>query len=380
MVSVLRYFDETRGWSVVAAVGNARNAQTGTYTVLNSDKSSVIALGGNAFYTLTFSAASNYDSDFIVTVLNEDAGRGKTIALDSLPSFILWPGQSIIVYSQNNVWRVLGKARWKLTASVTLYVDPALGNDSNDGLAPGAGATKTMFQAAVVIAMDQWDVDASIPDQVVLQLEDGTHTSGLHLPGPLVGGAGNATLVIQGNSSTPANVIVTDTDNVNGGVAIAMFDGAIAELKNFQIQGGGVGNDTALFVQTNAVCRLEGGIIFGACAGGPHMQIDGARIICDGNYSIAGSALYHVLSSGGIFSAQGKTIDITANLAFTIFANAQTLASQVWGGATINLNTHTVTGQRYNSYGLSLIDTFGGGAAFLPGDAGGATSVGGLYN
>src|SRR5215469_15684863 len=97
-----------------AVLTNSRNAQTSNYTVLNTDDGDTIALGGNVFFTLTFNAASGYNADFMVIVLNEDSysgpssGRGKTIALSGGTNFILWPGQSVIILNQNNVWQVFG--------------------------------------------------------------------------------------------------------------------------------------------------------------------------------------------------------------------------------------------------------------------------------
>jgi hypothetical protein len=58
---------------------NTRLAKSANYTIDNGDKGSTIALGGTAFFTLTFKAASAYDADFAVFVTNEDSGRGKTI-------------------------------------------------------------------------------------------------------------------------------------------------------------------------------------------------------------------------------------------------------------------------------------------------------------
>lgn len=360
------------------AFTNTRLAKTANYTVLSADTGSTIALSGG-FFTLTYSAANGYSATFLTLVVNEDTSRGKTIALSGLASFILWPGQSIIVYNDNNVWKVFGRSRWALTGTTTLFVDVVNGNDNNDGLAASTGnAVKTITQAVITIAANQLDLAGN---NLIVQLADGTYTSGLHFPGPLMGAFGNASLVIQGNAGTPSNVIVTDTDNVNGGIAIAMFQGARCELKNMKLQGGALGSDGGLFVETGAVCRLEGGIIFGLCAAGAHMHFtNGGTIIADSGYSISGNALYHVQSfQGGLFSVQSQTINFTANVAFTAFVLAQEMSSCNFGNATINLNANTVTGKRYQADNLSLIDTFSGGANFLPGNSAGSVSNGGVY-
>lgn len=363
------------GWT------NTRLAKTANYTVLSTDAGSTIALSGG-FFTLTYGVASGYAANFASVIVNEDGGRGKTIAVNGYTNFILWPGQVITVFNDNNVWRIAGQARWILPSAVTLFVDSALGNDVNDGLAAGSGnAMKTLFQAVVRTAGAQFDLNASQAVAVTVQLADGTYTSGLHYPCLMVGGGGNQMITVQGNAISPGNVIVTDTDNVNSGIAIALFDGARISIKNLQMQGGGVANDCGLFVQTGAIARLSN-VIFGTCAGGSHMQISsGAQVVSDGNYSISGNALDHVLTgTAGQFSlGSGNTVTVTNNLAFTTFAAANSLGQQIWGNNTIALGGHTVTGQRYNADGLGLIDTFGGGANFLPGNSAGAVSNNGVY-
>jgi phage-related tail fiber protein len=93
---------------------NTRLAKTANYTVANADKGVTLALGGNAFFTVTLNAASGYDANFAITIVNEDAGRGKRISPNGLASFILWPKQTVRVFNQNNVWQLdPDQQRWK---------------------------------------------------------------------------------------------------------------------------------------------------------------------------------------------------------------------------------------------------------------------------
>jgi phage-related tail fiber protein len=84
---------------------NTRLAKTANYTVTNADKGATLALGGSAFFTVTLNAASGYDANFAITIVNEDANRGKRISPNGLTSFILWPKQTVRVFNQNNVWQ-----------------------------------------------------------------------------------------------------------------------------------------------------------------------------------------------------------------------------------------------------------------------------------
>jgi len=100
-------------------------------------------LGGSAFYTLTLTAASGYDANCTFTVVNEDIGRGKVLAISGVTcspiNCILWPGQTTTIINDNNTWFLFPLPRWKLPNGPAFFVDPVNGSDSNDGLAAGAG-------------------------------------------------------------------------------------------------------------------------------------------------------------------------------------------------------------------------------------------------
>jgi hypothetical protein len=148
----------------------SRNPQTANYAVQNTDKGNLLALGGNALFTLTVNAASGYDANFAIIVYNEDAGRGKVIAANGRTSFILWPHQTVLIFNDNNAWKFSPDSqRWRpSTGSVTFNVDNVNGSDSstNDGLgAQGtSGAFATVQHALSIIdqSLDQPAITASI--------------------------------------------------------------------------------------------------------------------------------------------------------------------------------------------------------------------------
>ena len=96
--------------------------------------------GGSACYALTFPPAADSDANFAVVVVNEDAGRAKTIAPTGAAEFFLWPGQSTLVFKSGNAWKYTEAGRWRLMGNLTLYLDAENGSDANDGLAEGRGA------------------------------------------------------------------------------------------------------------------------------------------------------------------------------------------------------------------------------------------------
>lgn len=185
---------------------NARFAKAAAYAVLNADKGSTIALGGSAFYALTFGAASGYDANFSVMVTNEDvwgSGRAKWISLSGGTDFYLWPTESVVIFNSNNAWRKLGHRRAKAPlATITLNSDFTNGTDTigaTDGLGTGASAFKTALNAYVV-GLGEFDFLAAGANNLVIALAPNTtDTTSIHLPAPaLIGQQGNAGVTFKG--------------------------------------------------------------------------------------------------------------------------------------------------------------------------------------
>src|SRR5207248_2112843 len=109
-----------------------------------------------------------------------------------------------IVFNDNNVWRVIRPNRWRLTAATTLNVDPVNGNDSNDGLATGTGNALATPQKAWDTAADNFDLAGQT---LTLQHADGTYTTGIASKKAMFGSAGYQSVIIKGNTATPANVL-----------------------------------------------------------------------------------------------------------------------------------------------------------------------------
>jgi hypothetical protein len=104
-----------------------------------------------------------------------------------------------------------------------------------------------------------------------------------------------------------------------------------------------------------------------------------AIVIANGAYTISGGANIHWYATlGGFIQAAGLTITLTGTPAFVqAFAWSQSHAR-----LTVNGNTFSgsATGTRYYADTLGLIDTQGGGASYLPGNAAGSTVTGAVYN
>jgi hypothetical protein len=261
------------GKSTLNAWANIRVAKTAAYTVLNSDKASTIALGGTAFYALTFSAASGYDSNFTVMVVNEDTGRAKWIIVPGYAQggLYLWPGQNVIIFNQNNVWYVHGKTRYKVPGTTfNMFTNYSqTGNDTvgaTDGLTSGTGAFRSV-QRALDIAADEFDFSALATAQTLVVINMAasvTDAQGVHFANrSFVGAQGGAAVKIAGGGASVMSPTGTD--------AFGFFCNVIVQISTVKIQtttsGAGVVAD--LGAQVYLLDQLD----FGACPGGAHEHL-----------------------------------------------------------------------------------------------------------
>lgn len=367
-----------------AAIGgsltNTRLAKTAAYPVVNADKGKTIALGGTTCYALTFGAASGFDANFAVMVVNEDSGRGKIIALNGLASFILWPLQSIIVYNQNSAWKTLGRSRWKPPASSTLnfYSDFTNGTDTigaTDGLATGTAAFKTV-ERAFLNAADQIDLNTESQTQIVCNMADNTtDTTGMHAPvHALTGAQGGTAIKIKGGT----NSIIS----VTGADGIAAYFGTVLYLESLTVRSN-INGLNALWgskVYLNNVTFGGGGVV----PAGGHITIqDGAQVEQAGAVSIAGDAAYCIYNDAGIYRTAGQSFAFSADAAFSsAFLFAIGPSKTAFGSTTISLNAHTITGKRFAvSNGANVRTGTGlGSLTYFPGSVAGTATEGGSYD
>jgi hypothetical protein len=117
-----------------------------------------------------------------------------------------WKEAIVIDRSTGAVSMPLTTKRELLTANRTYYVRSD-GNDSNTGLANTSGGAFLTVQKAVNIIAATLDLGGSA---VTVQIADGTYTGAVSLK-EVVGYSAPGCLVIQGNNSTPANVVISTT-------------------------------------------------------------------------------------------------------------------------------------------------------------------------
>lgn len=268
-------------------------------------------------------------------------------------------GESLTAAADEAAARVLLGVRDVLTADRTYYVRTD-GSDSNTGLANTAAGAKLTIQGALD-AIAQIDFNGYV---VTVQIGSGTYTADVLVP-VTVGQADQYALVIKGDTTTPSNVVL------NG--YLSAYVGAFCSAEGIKFTTGGL-------YASSGYIELTGQCEFGAC-GSYHMSANNGGEIYIGavNYTISGSAPYHCYCyAGGKFvQGAGGTVTLTGTPAFS----GSFLLMDELSLAEIYTVTYSgsATGKRYEATLNSVINTYGGGATYLPGNAAGSTATGGQY-
>jgi hypothetical protein len=271
-------------------------------------------------------------------------------------------------------------ARELLTAARTYYVRTD-GSDSNTGLVDSAGGAFLTWQHAYDLVCSTLDLGGN-----TVTIAHGNEGGGVFnfaeavlLAGPWTGGGSIVFTGSAGDLTTPSNLVITDVAASNG-----VFTNTCTLPGSVTIQGmklvspNGYGSINNWGVGTVNFDKID----FGAAsfaqlyAGAP-----GAQIILTGSatYTISGSAYNHIyadpLCMVAMFSGPNVTLTGTPDFSGG-FAAAYNL-----GNISVIAATYTgaATGPRYDVGSNAVINTFGGGANFFPGDSAGADDGFGAY-
>lgn len=348
---------------------NTRLAKTAAYILASGDNGDTVALGGSAFYTLTFGAASGYPTGYGVMVVNEDTGRAKALSISGIGTVTLWPLQSCIVYAQNSVWQTQGCGeRWRIPGNLSFFVDATNGNNANDCLAPTTGACATIMgaYAKVFNDVDQNGFTASI------NVADGTYNEQVQIFGNPVG---HHLTVIIGDTTTPANVIINAPAN---DVAVYVKDYGALAISGVTVTGGTgtIGFEAEQFGIMDLSSDGCGSLASGRC-----MSVDNTGVInINGDVAITADTNFPlIMQNGGLINFAG-TITLPAARAFntTCWADVASRLNDS-GGHFTGAGVSGTTGTRYNVTTNSVFNSNGGGANFCPGNVAGSTASGGIY-
>lgn len=356
-------------------------SKTANYTVVAADKGALILCdASSAAFTVTLPAAATAGAGFEVAVKKTDTsintvtvdGDGSE-TIDGATTFPLDEQyEEVTIRSDGAGWAVVTyhaprarNSREVLTANRTYYVRTD-GNNSNSGLADtSGGAFLTPAKAlSVALSLDLNGFDC------ILKLADGTYTSALTMASAQVG-AGR--IILRGNTTTPANVVISTTGNAmsaNAPGARLFFEG----VKLTSSAG------SCIFVSNGAIIKALGGFEFGSAAVyHTRSLVDALADFESVNHAITGAALRaYSAEEGGKVKLYNCAVTLSGTLGFTTFAHAEIMGIIQAGLA--SFTGGTITGKRYDVYTNAVVNAGGGGTSLFPGStAGTVDSNGGRY-
>lgn len=267
----------------------------------------------------------------------------------------------------------INATRKRLSSNLTLYVRSG-GNDANDGLANTDARAFATIQAAIDALCTDYDHGLITP---VIQVQPGTWT----LPTTLFlrPHVGVPAIVLRGDTTTPSTTIL----QFDGTVVQCVSEFTLWRIEGFQLQRQSAGDRNLLVAERGSL--VVGRMAFGNCGtnGNAILAQAGAQIyagsqtfdILAGGFSML-RAIEHAMIrvTGSTFVFPGGGVNYTGATVTAAFHGS------VYAGASnVFTNGAAVTGTRYVASELAHISTGGGGANYIPGNAAGAVSNGGIY-
>ena len=243
------------------------------------------------------------------------------------------------------------------------------GSDSNFGTNNTAGgAFKTIKRAINAVTTGNWYSNGSAA--ITIQLGDGIYNENVSLK-PIVG---SALVIINGNSGTPANVLLAPSsgDGITANGAISGW-----QIQNFKIW---ATNGSSVVASLGASVIIGTGMNFGPAASGNYHMLanNNSAIIVSGSYSITGGAGNHYYATRGsvINDSVNPTVTLTGTPAFTAFTAADDAGVVAMFNVTFS---GSATGKRFDGNLNGVIHTLGAGINYFPGNAAGTTNNGAQY-
>lgn len=255
---------------------------------------------------------------------------------------------------------VLEQLREKLTAARTYYVRSD-GNDGNTGLSDTAGGAFLTIQKAVDVAT----MLDNAGNLVTISVANGTYGAFL-----LRSYVGSQAPKVVGNTATPGSVVISAT-----GTAIGCTNCGAWTLSGMRVQStSGAGLSC---VGAGTLITLSDSFEFSACASQHMISTDDARLNIACPWRIAGNAAAHINTvRGASVLAFAQTCTIVGSIALTYFVYAETASDILIQSVTFS---GTLTGKRYEVTLNAVVQTYGGGASYFPGNSAGTVSTGGQY-
>jgi hypothetical protein len=318
--------------------------------------SSAFVSGQKVFYTIENGASWEVGEGTVTSGTPWTLSRDTVLDSSTGSSLVSFTTGSTVYCTRPAV-----ATRELLIAARTYYV-ATTGSDSNNGLSVSTPFLTIQKAIDTVCSIDMGTY------QVTIQVADGTYTN------TSVGNTyiGSLPPIIQGNTTTPANCIISTTSND----CLVVNQPITWTINGFTLKtttsGSGLNANGGIINFQN--------IVFGACATA-HIIAQYCGIInCQSNYTITGASPFHwkVVEAGFVGGIPSRTITITGTPAFSsaFLYMRNTSAIMISNTATF---TGSATGIRYSITLNSSCFVNGAATTYLPGNAAGSTGTGGQY-
>lgn len=295
-------------------------------------------------------------------------GNSPLLANDLIGSSMAMLSYSELISSFELYGAGFSSGRNQLTANYDLYVNGAIGSDSNDGISNTPAHALLTVQRAVDIAFGYAPSQYTITVHVAAGAYTGTcQTPQYAGPNLVISGAGYATTSLNGGSGytfdcrgAGNSMVVHDISGLNsvppGGPAIFVAESS-AYLHAYDV---GVGN--------------AGNGLFQATQGGSFLQL--------GNCHYSGNFVYGFYANAGgyLYIDQGSTHTFVGSLTMTSFVNCGDLGIVIAPFPAPVFSGSSPTGSRYSISMNSILDASTYGTSYFPGTTAGSISTGGQYN
>lgn len=378
--------------------GQTISSKTGTTVTLNSNVNGQVNIGDVIGFS-TNAFAATISSPNITTLTTGMGIRLKAAGPNTGPATFNLNGLGAVAIHRANGQALLGGdisaneitelrydgGAWQIAnfyglnpaapISYTFYVNGGTGNDANNGLTSGTAFATT--QKAMNVA-GQYPPG---PIPITINIADwsghtyaGCSTPTYPIPPIILNGTSQANTVIDGLSGT--GVLCQGGNNVT--------------IQNMTVQATtGTWTDENPLVSPNGILAYGGVINIGAnCAFGPAvgqniMAAAYGTVNVRNNLTISGAggqAVFSLEDSGLInFFTVVCTISVAISVVYFVRCDDVSVLQLLVSGGLTFTNPSNVTGQRYISSDLSMVETDAGGANFFPGTIAGSTLNGGQY-
>jgi hypothetical protein len=353
--------------TVSVPYGSDSSASSNTITVAPSPAISSLAAGQALIVKLanpiTGATTINVSGQAASTVVSQ-TGQALTYGAGAA-------GQMLWLLYDGTRWQIINPPL-PLQQNLTIYVSASIGNDSYDGSQATVSGTKGPLRNIQTAVNKAWAYPPTLGYSITIQIADGTYTESV-VVGPLPG----PSLIINGNSGSPANVVLVG----NGSNVIGVSGPNVVTAQNFKFQNastvaaGLAANNGATLTTSNTISGAHGAWVFLANAGGS---------VNVGSHTFSGNAAYCfaayrngnlILSGGAVFTISAAIV-VTAT-AFTVSGGQ--IEVPMIGTPTFN-NPGNVTGNKFIAMLNGVINVQGAGANYFPGTIAGSTPSGGQYS